>query len=160
MKLDLNIYWNNPEKHYRLTFSWRIWIPTDAHRGCCLISYLILIDYLINSSKLWFTLQIAILLYLGAAFGPRAPPLFSFQTRKLFATNQELSHWLYTKNLMDMFLNQVIFKFLKLLNFSALQGFSADNLASRNAILFIFSSPERPWILWRVHQIYCLVTVI
>ena len=48
-------------------------------------------------------MQAAILCYSGAVFGPRTPPFFGWQTRKLSATNQQWSLWLYTKHLMDMF---------------------------------------------------------
>ena len=48
-------------------------------------------------------MQVAILWYPGASFGSRTPPIFGCQIRKLSATNQQWSLWLYTKHLMDMF---------------------------------------------------------
>ena len=47
-------------------------------------------------------MQVAILWYPGASFGSRTPPIFGCQIRKLSATNQQWSLWLYTKHLMDM----------------------------------------------------------
>ena len=43
------------------------------------------------------------LCYSAAYFGPRIPPFFGWQTRKLFVTNPERSLWLCTKHLVDMF---------------------------------------------------------
>ena len=89
----------------------------------------------------------AILWHSGDAFGPRTPPFFGCQTRKLSATNKQWSPWLYTKHLMDMFPRFWIrwsSTFGKYSIFHPWQGFSANNFTSRNAILFIFSSPDRP----------------
>ena len=91
--------------------------------------------------------------YLGAAFRPRTPPLFGWKTRKLSATNQQWSLWLYTKHLMDMFSRFWIRKSLtfgKYSIFHPLWQFSTNNFTSRNATLFIFSSPKRPQISWCV----------
>ena len=76
------------ENHDRRTFSYRIWVPIEAPCGCRLIRYLIPIGYLINSCTLCFIRQVAILWYSGAAFGPRIPPFFGCQTRKISVTNQ------------------------------------------------------------------------
>ena len=48
-------------------------------------------------------MQVAILYYSGAVFGPRASPFFVWQTGKLSATNQQWILSLYTKHLMDIF---------------------------------------------------------
>ena len=147
MNLELNIYWNNSVRHDRPTFSWRVWIPTEAPRDFRLISYLILIGYLINRSELCLMMQVAISLYPGASFGSWTPPIFGCQIRKLSATNQQWSLWLYTKHLMDMlprFWIKWSSTFGKYSIFHPWQGFSADNFTSRNAILFIFSRPDRP----------------
>ena len=45
---------------------------------------------------------VVILWYPGASFGSRTPPIFDCQTRKLSATNQQWSLWLYIKHLIDM----------------------------------------------------------
>ena len=86
-------------------------------------------------------MQVAILWYPGASFGSRTPPIFGCQIRKLSATNQQWSLWLYTKHLMDMFPRFWIrwsSTFGKYSIFHPWQGFSANNFTSRNAILFIF----------------------
>ena len=80
--------------------------------------------------------------YLGAVLRPRTPPLFGWQTRKLSATNQQWSLWLYTKHLMDMFSRFWIRRpltFRKYSIFHPLWRFSTNNFTSRNATLFIFS---------------------
>ena len=69
--------------------------------------------------------------YSGAAFRPRTPPFFRSQTRKLSATNQQRSSWLYIKHLMDMFPSFWIRKpitFGKYPIFHHTQGFSANML--------------------------------
>ena len=66
---------------------------------------------------------------------------FGWQTRNLFVTNQQWNIWLYTKHLMDMLPQFWIRRpstFGKYSIFHPLQGFSANNFTSRNAILFIF----------------------
>ena len=71
---------------------------------------------------------------------------FGWQTRKLSATNQQWSLWLHTKQLMDISPRFWIMRpstFGKYSIFHPLQGFSANNFTSTNAILFIFSRPER-----------------
>ena len=86
-------------------------------------------------------MQVAILWYPGASFGSRTPPIFGCQTRKLSATNQQWSLWLYTKHLMDMLPRFWITwssTFGKYSIFHPWQGFSANNFTSRNAILFTF----------------------
>ena len=86
-------------------------------------------------------MQVTILWYPGASFGSRTPPIFGCQTRKLSATNQQWSLWLYTKHLMDMFPRFWVrwsSTFGKNSIFHHWQGFSANNFTSRNAILFTF----------------------
>ena len=141
MNLELNIYWNNSEKHDRPTSFQRVWVPTEVPCGCRLIRYLILISYLVNSRYLCFTMQVAILCYPGAAFGWMTPPYFGCQPRTLSETNQQWRLWLYTKHLMDMlprFWISWSSTFEKYSIFHPWQGFSANNFTSRNAILFIF----------------------
>ena len=71
LNLELKIFWNNPEKRGRPTFSKRTWVSTEIPRGSCLISYLnqlIMFHFVVS--------QVAILCYSGPAFWPRTPPLF------------------------------------------------------------------------------------
>ena len=76
-----------------------------------------------------------------SCFQAKGSPFFGWQTRKLSATNQQWSLWLYTKHLMDMFPYFWIMRpstFGKYSIFHSLQGFSANNFTFGNAILFIF----------------------
>ena len=87
-------------------------------------------------------IHVAILCYSVSVFGPRNPPIVGWQTRKLSATNQQWSLWLYTQYLTDMFPHFWIRRpstFGKYSIFHSLQGFTSNNFTSRNAILFIFS---------------------
>ena len=85
------------------------------------------------------------LCYLGAAFRPRTPSFFGWQTRRLSATNQQWSLWLNTKHLMDMFSRFWIRRpltFRKYSIFHPLWRFSTNNFTSKNATLFTFSRPK------------------
>ena len=100
LNLELNIYWNNPEKHYRSTFSKRVWIPTEAFRGCSLIRYLILIgsiaaNYAYDAGSNFVVFR--------SCFWVKDSPFLGCYCRKLSTTNHQSSLWLYTKHLMDMF---------------------------------------------------------
>ena len=69
----------------------------------------------------------------------RTPPIFSWQTRKLSATNQQWSLWLYTKHLMDMFSSFWIRRpltFEKYPIFHPTRGFSANNLGMLHCLFF------------------------
>ena len=86
-------------------------------------------------------MQVANFWYPGASFGSRTHAIFGYQTRKLSATNQQWSLWLYTKHLMDMsprFWIRLSSNFRKYSICKPWEGFSANNFTSRNAILFIF----------------------
>ena len=85
-------------------------------------------------------MQVAILWYSGATFGPRNPPVFGCQTRKLSTTNQQWSLRRYTKHLMNIFPRFWIrwsSTFRKYSISHPWQRLFANNFTSRNAILFI-----------------------
>ena len=125
---------------------------------------LILIGYLFNSCYLCFIIEVVILFYSRAAFGPRPPPLFGWQTRKLSATNQQWSLWLYAKHLLDVFPRFWISRpstFKKYLIFHPLRGFSANNFTSGNVTLYNFLRAKRPSLIpWHMCQMSSLLAFI
>ena len=79
--------------------------------------------------------------YSGAAFRPTILLFFSWQTKKLSATNQQWCLWLYSKHPVDMFPSFWIMKSLTFWKYSILhptRGSSANNFTSRNATQFTF----------------------
>ena len=67
---------NNFEKHEKHTFSQRDWVTTETAHDCRLISYLILIAYLINSIQLC-VIMISNFVPSGAAFRQMTFPFFN-----------------------------------------------------------------------------------
>ena len=147
MNSDIKISWNNPEKRGRPIFSWRVWVPTETPHRSCLISYLILIGYWSIAAN-YVSLRIFTdrnLCYSGAAFEPRTPPLFDWQTRNFSTINQQWILWLFTKSYgyVSKFLDYQTFSFWEVLNFSPPQRYSANNFISRNNTQFIYSRSQR-----------------
>ena len=76
-------------------------------------------------------------------FRAKDSSFFGWQTRNLSTTNHQWSLWLYTKHAMDTFPHFWIKRpstFGKYSIFHLLQGFSANNFTSRNAIRFCFET--------------------
>ena len=104
LKISKKSFWDFQDFRSSRVLTWPVWVPTETLLVYRLIGYAILIGYLINSSFLCvITGNITILRYSGAALRPRTPSFFSWQTRKLFATNRQWNFWVYAKYLVNMF---------------------------------------------------------
>ena len=99
----------------------------------CLWTWVLL---LLHKSFSWLT----ILCYLGAAFGPRIPPIFGWQTTKFSRIDQQWTLRLHAKYLMDKLSSFWIMRpwtFGKHKCLKLLLGFSANKFIARNNTLSI-----------------------